>query len=264
MVVFLRDPWIEKSINEQLHGWMGPMSVRQRMSFNAQMIDVYGKRSDGSINVCISDARRFIAAVLSCEAVAEFGKDVACSIEDVRGCYMTVDVFWYEYCSKRKMFVAFVQEFTYCGGECDVWGEPTDMNGSEQLRSIGMSWMYATFRADELYIHRAAVHGCDEIAKMLDSGDDYCGEQCERCWRFAEGKRPGMEGNTGCALGNSKAYAGTEQADKMHVDVEYADIHVKSRNDIALEKCFIDICSDSDDALDAACIIQSQQSRSCP
>ncbi|KAM0671791.1 hypothetical protein OCOL_001233 [Ordospora colligata] len=291
MAVFLRDPWIEKSIGEQLRGWTGPVSVKQRMSFNAQMIDVYEKRSDGSISVCISDAKHFIAAVLSYEAVEEFNKDVACRIEDVKGCYVTVDMFWYEYCSERKMFFAFIREFTYCGGECDVWGEPTDTNSSEQLRSLHLSWIYLPFRTEELYIHRAAVHGLDEIATMTRSNDDFCGEQCERCLLLINHRHSRADAQ--CELVNIKEYAyvdddiidmneqvhegiecgmegmaheymvntnvehnhtidiNIEHNHTLGMNVDHKNKHIKSRNSNAFEKCFIDMCSDSDDALDS-------------
>ncbi|CAD26051.1 hypothetical protein [Encephalitozoon cuniculi GB-M1] len=202
MLLFLRDFWIEKTIYEQVYNTAGRWKRKQKTSFNAQMIDVVKRRSDSSFEVCVSDSRHFIDAVLAREAIEEFGREVACGIEDVKGCYITVDEFYYEYSFASRRFFVWIEKFTYCGGECDTYGDPSDINEACFLRSLANSPLYMKPVPGELMVHKTAI-GCvgserERIGLMtvLEQNDDLCGDGCYLCRKLeAEGRESDGSGS---------------------------------------------------------------------
>lgn len=186
MLLFLRDLWIEKTIHEQVYDVNGPWRRRQKTSFNGQMIEVLGRGEDGLFEVRVSDSRHFVDGILERGAVEAFAREIACEIDDVRGCYITVDEFHYRYdpCSRR--FFMCVEKFTYCGGECDTYGDPTDINEVWFLRSLVGSALYAGFVACELVIHRSTIQDvCGEegllVMSLAEQNDDLCSDECAVC-----------------------------------------------------------------------------------
>ncbi|KAG5859048.1 hypothetical protein KMI_09g14760 [Encephalitozoon hellem] len=259
MLLFLRDFWIEKTIHEQIYDWH--WRRRQQTSFNAQMIEIGKKRKDGGFEVCVSDSRHFIDSILTKESIEVFGKEIACGVEDIRGCYITVDKFHYGYRSESKRFFMCIESFTYCGGECDTYGEPCDINEACFLKSLASSPLYMRFRPEELVVHRASIEGMDEdrrsyLMMMLKQNNDFCGNGCYLCkscmksdaescsHRPLEPKVKRYNPFGGRSLNDSNAREGASSEkiyifDGVYVEKESSG---EGRN---LEGKWLDLCSDS-------------------
>ncbi|ADM12629.1 uncharacterized protein Eint_111300 [Encephalitozoon intestinalis ATCC 50506] len=192
MLLFLRDFWIEKTIYKQVYNtehW----KEEQQMSFHGQLTRIGRELKDGSFEVCVSDSRHFIGGVLAKESIEMFRREIACGIEDIQGCYITVDRFHYEYSFESKKFFLRIEKFTYCGGECDTYGDPADINEVHFLKTLSNSPLYMRPVCEELVIHRASIEDMCEgkegayLMEVLRQNNDICGDECRLCSGLKKG-----------------------------------------------------------------------------
>ncbi|AFN84111.1 hypothetical protein EROM_111300 [Encephalitozoon romaleae SJ-2008] len=254
MLLFLRDFWIEKTIYEQMYD--GHWRRRQQASFNAQVIDIGKKVKDGGFEVCVSDSRHFIDSILTKESIEAFGKEIACGIEDIRGCYITVDKFHYVYHFESKRFLMCIERFTYCGGECDTYGEPSDINEMCFLKSLIDSPLYMRFKPEELVMHRSAIEGMNDgersyLMTILEQNNDLCGNECRLCKGYkGDGEKPG---DLGPREGKIKRYnpfsdrpldGNDTKADGEKIYI-FDGIYIEKEGQGELRSKWLDLCSDS-------------------
>lgn len=169
MSLFLKEAWIERTSREQLVEGAG----RHLVASHAQITEIVQQRADGSFEVCVSDSRHFVLGVLTSEAVRVFGEEIDCEVRDIRGCYIVVNEFHYDFCYDRRKFLMHIGWFTYCGGECDTYGDPIDINRTYVLKSLAHSPLYTPFGWDDLFVHRAAAGGIGDL-----DGGGLCGMLC--------------------------------------------------------------------------------------
>lgn len=187
MWLFLKDAWIESTSHRQLQ--KDPKTtrvvVKTRMPSHAQLTEILGQRSDRSFEVCISDSKHYIVGVLMRETVEDFYKEIDCEIRDIKGCYIVVDVFYYDFCCEHEKFLIYIEKFTYCGGECDTYGDPMDINRSPFLKSLAGSALYASPTLDDLFIHRSTVDSLvyqdHELRALIEQNHSFCSDRCSLC-----------------------------------------------------------------------------------
>lgn len=198
MSLFLKEPWIQRTIHSQLHVHREGNGAQPLA--HAQLIEVMRQRGDRSFEICVSDSKHFIVGILTNETVEDFQKEIDCKVGDIRGCYIVVDRFHYDYSHELKKFIILIEKFTYCGGESDMYGDPLDINTSYILRNLASSPLYEPFSPDDLFIHRCNVGfihkggSVEEVEMLLHRSQLLCREQCQVCASRASPRDDGPRG----------------------------------------------------------------------
>lgn len=187
MSLFLCGAWIEETICKQLRQSSGTEGVAHiQVPSHAQITEVIRQRKDGSFEVCVSDSKHFIIGVLANDTVDDFHREIDCEIRDIKGCYIVVDKFYYDFCYELGKFLIYIQKFIYCGGECDTYGDPVDVNNLCFLRSLRESALYTPMVTNDLFIHRSAIEG--DLRYSVLNEQYLCGKRCSICNRILEGQ----------------------------------------------------------------------------
>lgn len=126
---FIREPWILSSLLTQIHKHALPS-----LSFQCQLIEIVCEND--TLEVIVSDCHHSITAILGAESVSNFRRIYAQDWVEIKGCFLSLDVFAFDYSFERNVFFANVAEFSYFGSECEIIGDPMSVNGAKGVREI--------------------------------------------------------------------------------------------------------------------------------
>ena len=129
MTAFIREPWILSSLYAQIYKNTEPVP-----SLQCQLIEVV--RETETLEVVISDGLHYITAILSNKSISSFKTTYAQDWPEIKGCFVTLDDFFFDYLFEKNVFFVDVEEFSYFGSESETIGDPTSVNKAKDICEI--------------------------------------------------------------------------------------------------------------------------------
>lgn len=126
MSSFVKKPWIFPSLEAKLY-----KNEILNVDAHCQLVEIIHEIT--KLEVIVSDCINTITAIIDTAPLESFKSIYSQDWIEIKGCFMILENFDFEYSLEKNIFVLKVGDFSYLGSECEVIGDPISVN---QIRSI--------------------------------------------------------------------------------------------------------------------------------